>query len=203
MHRIPSALARALLSLTLAVAGGAVLAQTPEQTKKMLDDQEYCYGLAAMAHMTVLQRNDGRTLDEQLERRRKSLGADSTEFKLVEDVARQVYDKDLRNSLIVAADTHGSCLQAKRLTPSFNERAVRSCPAVGLLVAEVSEARRRGASVEQVVTLVGDRYGTLGKRYKGGVEKLAANYTEASPADAGNTDYIMCMVLGMTGVVRP
>lgn len=194
---------RLLLAATLALVIGVAHAQTPEQLNKMRQDQELCYGLAAMANSTVQQRNAGRTLEEQLERRRTSLGADTDEFKLVASVAQQVYDKDLRDPLPVAADTHRACLQAKKLLPSFQDRAVKTCPAVGLMVAEISAARGRGASVEEVTELLGDRYGNLAKSYNGGVAKLAAKYTPESKPDAGNFDYFTCMVMGMTGVMRP
>ena len=72
-------------------------------------------------------------------------------------------------------------------------------PAVGLMVAEVSAARRRGATIEQAVTLVGDRYGTLAKTYDGGTEKIAAKHNEGSQPDNGSFDYLTCMILGMTG----
>lgn len=195
-------LLRALASIALALACSLGIAQTQEQLQQLLKDQEYCYGLSAMARMTVVQRNAGSSLEEQMARRQTSLGADSNEYKLVESVAQQIYDKDLRDPLPVAADAHRACLQGKGLVPSFTERAVRNCPAVGFMVSEVAAARLRGATVEQVKALIGDRYGALAQRYEGGVEKLAAKYNEASKPDAGNTDYTMCMILGMTGVLR-
>ncbi len=67
------------------------------------------------------------------------------------------------------------------------------------MVAEVSAARRRGATIEQAVTLVGDRYGTLAKTYDGGTEKIAAKHNEGSQPDNGSFDYLTCMILGMTG----
>ncbi len=102
--------------LVLALSAGWAAAQTTEQINKIEQDRQYCYGMAAMANMTVLNRNAVRTLEEQLERRQKSLGASSTEYKLVDEVTRQVYDKDLREPLHVA------------VTPSRLPRRQGKCP---------------------------------------------------------------------------
>lgn len=198
-HTTTARTVRATLGLVLALSAGLSAAQTPEQINKMEQDRQYCYGLAGMANMTVQNRNAGHTLDEQLERRQKTLGASSAEYKLVDEVTRQVYDKDLREPLPVAADTHRTCLAAKGSARFYSDRALRSCPAIGLMVAEISAARRRGATIEQTVTLVGDRYGPIAKSYSGGAEKIAAKHSESSAPDNGSFDYLTCMILGMTG----
>jgi hypothetical protein len=189
----------AAVLLGAAVCGGAC-AQTKEQINQMLTDQEVCYGLGALANSTVLQRNAGKTLAEQLERRTVSLGgADTPEYKLAEDITRQVYDKDVKNGVAAAVDTHRACLTAKGHARLFSERAMRTCPVVGVMVAEIAAARSKGMSVEEIQTVLGDRYGNLPKQYDGGVQKLAAKYSEASKPESGYVDYTMCMVVGMQG----
>jgi hypothetical protein len=163
----------------------------------MLGDQEYCYALAAMSNMSVLWKNSGRTLEEQLERRKKSLGVDTPEYLLVQDVTKQIYEKDIKEPRTAIADTHASCLDAKGHTKKFTQKAIQSCPIVGIMVGEIAAARRKGATVEQISSLLGDRYGELPRTYGGGLAKVAAKYSESSKPDAGTFDYLTCMILGM------
>lgn len=172
-------------------------AQMPD-TKKLYEDAQYCYALSSMAHATVLRKNEGLTLDDQLQRRQKQLGVASTEYKLIEDVTRQIYEKDVRDVLPVLADVHRSCLEAKGIARYFVDPAIRLCPAMGTMVTEVSALRRRGASAEQVAGVLGERYGELPKRYSGGLEKLIAKYKEDTPPDNGSFDYTLCIIRGMT-----
>jgi len=190
------------LNLTLFMLGIALTCSAGAQSsdpaiQKMLSDQEYCYALSAMSNMSVIWRNSGRTLEEQLERRKKSLGADTPEYLLVQDVTKQIYEKDIKDPKVAVADTHAACLDAKGHTRKFTQKAIRTCPVVGIMVGEVAMARRKGATVEQVSSLLGDRYGDLPKTYEGGVEKLAAKYSETSKQDTGAFDYLTCMILGM------
>lgn len=186
-------LAFPLLSLPFSAS-----AQSPDAaTKQMLGDQEFCYALSSMSNMSVLWRNSGVSLEEQLERRKKSLGADTPNYLLVQDVTKQLYERDIKDPRIAVADTHASCLDAKGHTKKFSSQAIRSCPVIGVMVGEIAMARRKGASVEQISTLLGDRYGDLPKTYGGGLEKLAAKYTEGGKPDAGTFDYLTCMIRGM------
>ena len=186
-----------LVSVSLASAASAQ-ASDPA-TQRMLGDQEYCYALAAMSNMSVLWRNSGRTMEEQLERRKKSLGSDTPEYLLVQDVTRQIYEKDIKDPKAAIAETHASCLDAKGHTKKFTQKAIRNCPIVGVMVGEVAMARRKGATVEQISVLLADRYGELPKTYEGGLEKLTAKYSENGKPDNGTVDYQLCMALGMTG----
>jgi hypothetical protein len=172
-------------------------AQKPD-SKKLYEDAQYCYALSAMAQVTVLRKHEGLTLDDQLQRRQKQLGAASTEYKLMEDVTRQIYEKDVRDVLPVLADVHRSCLDAKGIAGHFTDTAIRACPAIGAMVNEVSALRRRGASAEQAAGVLGERYGELPKRYDGGLEKLMAKYKENTPPDNGTFDYTLCMIRGVT-----
>lgn len=194
MRKLPQ-LSLLVLGASMALSAGA---QTPDPAiRKMLDDQEYCFAISGMANMSVLWRNSGRTLEEQLERRKKSLGESTPEYALVQDITKQIYEKDIRDTKAAVADTHASCLDAKGHTNKFTQKAIRSCPLVGLMVGEVSALRKRGVSVEQIASVLGDRYGELPKTYEGGLEKLAAKYTEDSKPQNGSFDYLTCMVLGM------
>jgi hypothetical protein len=200
--RLPSSKRKVLLlrfiTLGLLVLPLLASAQAAKpDPKKLYEDGQYCYALSAMAQVTVLRKNEGLTLDEQLQRRQRQLGAASTEYKLMEDVTRQIYEKDVRDVLPVLADVHRSCLQAKDAAAYYSDAAIRTCPAVGAMINEVSALRRRGASAEQVAGVLGDRYGELPRRYEGGLEKLVAKYKENTPPDTGAVDYAMCMIRGM------
>lgn len=173
-------------------------AQTADDGKKVLQAQDYCYAVASMANVTVLNRNAGKTLEEQLERRKVSLGEDSAQYKLAADITGQIYEKDLKEPLPVVTDVLRSCLEARGAGGLHSRKATEVCPAIGLLVAEVSAARARGATIEQVTTLVGERYGKLSRSYGGGIEKLAAKYAEGAKPDNGSLDYTMCMIQGMS-----
>jgi len=184
------------LALSCIALPAIAFAQTSEQGASKMRDQEYCYGLATMANFAVLQRNAGKTLDEQMERRKRTLGADTPEYKLVADIARQVYEKNVTNPLTAAGDAHKSCLNAKGIGAGVTEKAIQLCPTLGMMVADIALARTRGASMEQVTAFLGDRYGTLPKTYQGGVEKIAARYSAGGKPESGFQDYAMCMASG-------
>ncbi|HRE17993.1 MAG TPA: hypothetical protein PLW86_13160, partial [Rhodocyclaceae bacterium] len=78
----------------------------------------------------------------------------------------------------------------------FVDKAFQVCSTLGIMVSEVATARKNGASIEQVKTLLGDRYGNLAKTYHGGTEKLAATYSESSSPENGFLNYVMCMESG-------
>lgn len=174
-------------------------AQTPDPAiQKLTNDQTYCYGLAGMANMSVLWRNSGKTLEEQLDQRKKSLGEETPEYALVRDITKQVYDKDIKDPRVAMADTHASCLDAKGHTNKFLPVAIRNCPVIGTMVGEVAAARKQGATLEQISAQLGDRFGSFPKTYGGGVEKIAAKYSEDSKPETGLFDYQMCMIKGMS-----
>ncbi|MGA0610185.1 hypothetical protein [Caldimonas sp. KR1-144] len=187
------------IACTAAIVSPLATAQSNDEGAKVLQAQEYCYAVAGMANMTVLNRNAGKTLDEQLALRKTSLGEGSAEYKLAADIASQVYEKDLKAPLPVATDVLRGCLEARGAGKLYSRKATEVCPAIGLLVAEVSAARSRGATAEQVAALVGDRYGRLSSTYGGGLEKLSAKYAEGAKPDNGSLDYTMCMIQGMSG----
>lgn len=171
-------------------------ASDPEM-EKMLNDQEFCYTLASLANSTVNNRNSGETQEEQLDRRKSLLGENSPQYLLLQDITKQIYEKDLKNPIDVSAGIHASCLDIKGYTNKFTRKAIRTCPIVGEMVTEVAVARKKGATVEQVALLLGDRYGELPKTYGGGINKLAAKYSEESKPDVGLVDYLTCMIFGM------
>lgn len=184
------------LALCCIALSATAFAQTSGQVPSVMRDQEYCYGLATMANLTVLQRNAGKTREEQMERRKRTLGADTPEYKLVDDIARQVYEKNVTDPLAAAADAHKSCLNARGIGAGVTEKAIQLCPALGMMVADIAVARMRGASIEQVTAFLGDRYGTLPRTYQGGVEKIAARYPAGGKTETGYRDYAMCMASG-------
>jgi hypothetical protein len=190
-------LLKTLFALILALPLAALAQSDTSDAKKLLDDQRYCYGLASLAHVTVLRRNEGLTLEDQLQRRQRQLGEDSTEYKLMEDITRQIYNQDLRDPVPVLVSTHRSCLDGRGIAARFSDDAIRSCPMIGAMVSEVSALRRKGVGTDKIAEVLGERYGTLPKTYGGGLEKLAAKYNESSKPDSGAFDYSLCMVLGM------
>lgn len=187
---------RAVLAVAIALPASSG-AQTSNLGAKLIQEQKYCYGLSALANLSVLQRNAGKSYDDQMGRRQESLGMGSPEYKMVEGITKQIYDKDLRDPIEVIVSTHRSCLQTAGIAKYYAEQAIQACPVVGALVAEVSAARRRGATVEQVVSLVGTRYAGLEKSYEGGIEKLAGKYSESSKPNDGSDDHMLCMLAGM------
>jgi hypothetical protein len=198
IHELDNQMLKTLCLSLLLLLTFSASAQSPDPAaQKMLSDQEYCYSLAAMANLTVLWRNSGRTLDEQLERRKKLLGADTPNYLLLQDIAKQVYENDIKDPKVAIADTHAACLEAKGHTKKFSQQAIRSCPVIGVMVGEVAMARKKGATVEQISALLGDRYGDLPKTYEGGIDNLAAKYSESSKPDAGTFDDLICMIRGM------
>ncbi|HRE17992.1 MAG TPA: hypothetical protein PLW86_13155, partial [Rhodocyclaceae bacterium] len=58
-------------------------ANSTDQAQQLFKDQEYCYALGAMANMTVLNKNGGKSFEEQMASRKKSLGENSPEYRLV------------------------------------------------------------------------------------------------------------------------
>jgi hypothetical protein len=196
-RRIPREVILRFISAVVLFLPLLASAQAPKPDPKKLHDAQYCYALSAMAQVTVQRKNEGLTLDDQLQRRQKQLGAASAEYKLMEDVTRQIYEKDVRDVLPVLADVHHSCLDAKGIAGYYTDTAIRTCPAIGTMINEVSALRRRGASAEQVAGALGERYGELPKRYDGGLEKLIAKYKENTPPDNGTFDYTLCMIRGM------
>jgi hypothetical protein len=166
-------------------------------TQKMLNDEQYCFGLASMANLSVFWRNSGKTLEEQLERRKKSFGSDTPEYLLLQDITKQIYDKDIKDPKVAIGDTHAACLDAKGYTNKFSQKAILLCPIIGVMVGEVAMARNKGATVEQVSSLLGNRYGDLPNTYEGGIEKLAGKYVENGKPDSGVFDNLLCMARGM------
>jgi hypothetical protein len=188
------------ISLALAAAAfitPVVQAQQAPSAQQISQTQDYCYGLSVLAKMTVLERNAGKSLDEQLTRRQRSLGPDSAEYKLMEDIAKQIYSQDRKDALPVIAEVHRSCLSAKGTIQLYSPQAVRECPAVGAMVAEVSALRRRGAGAEQVKTVLGERYGNLPANQPGGFDAFVNGYSETSKPDNGSFEHTLCMIKGI------
>jgi len=189
---------KSLLSLLLLFVTCSSSAQARDPaTLKMVNDQVYCFSLASMANMSVFWRNSGATLEEQLERRKKSFASDTPAYLLLQDITKQIYDKDIKDPHRAIADTHAACLDLMGYTNKFTQKAIRLCPIIGVMVGEVAMARNKGATVEQVTSLLGNRYGDLPSTYEGGIEKLAGKYVENGKPDSGVFDNLLCMVSGM------
>jgi hypothetical protein len=157
----------------------------------------YCYRLGNLAKLTVLNKIDGKTLEEQMAKREVTLGKDSSQYKLIEDVAKQIYEKNLDNPMQALVETNGSCLKAKELFHYFSDQAANSCPKEGSMIAEVSTFKGKGASIDQIKESLGNRYGDMPLTYRGGLDKWLSKPDATNPKDDGSVDYMLCMVGGM------
>ena len=178
------------------LAAGADQTQE-EKAKQLLKDVDFCYGVSALAASTVQLRNQGRTQEEQLERRKASL--DEGQYALIADITAQVYAKDLRDVFVVAGDTNANCLEAKGQGKSFSLAGQKACPKVGLMRAEVDAMRRRGTSAKDTVAALKDRYGNTRTAINESLKDIAREEPKADKPDVGAFDNQMCMILAMTG----
>lgn len=179
-----------------ALAAGADKA-TEEKTMQLLKDVDFCYGVSALAASTVQLRNQGQTQEEQLERRKASLG--EAEYALIADITAQVYAKDLRDVFVVAGDTNASCLDAKDHGRAFRPAGQRQCPKVGLMKAEVDAMRRRGTSADDTIAALKGRYAGVRTALRESLEDIARAEPTGDKAETGAFENQTCLILSMTG----
>lgn len=187
--------------VVLGIGAGPVLAAgadqaTDAQAKQVLADVDFCYGVSALAASTVQLRNQGQTQEEQLARRKASLG--EGEYALIADITAQVYAKDLRDVFVVAGDTNADCLKARNQDGTFTLPGQKACPKVGLMRAEVDAMRRKGTSAKDTVAALKERYAGVRTALQESLEDMAREEPKGDAPDAGAFDNQMCMILAMT-----
>lgn len=180
----------------LALAGAATAADAG-RIDQPLEDIEFCYGVSVLGASTVELRNQGQALDEQLARRKASL--DESQYALIEDLARQVYDNDLGDPLAVAGDANAACLQARGQHRVFAPAGQKYCPRVGLMVSDVDRMRRAGRTVEETIEALEGRYGNVRTAQGESLAEVAARPRTGDTADSGALEHRMCMVLAIVG----
>lgn len=187
-----------LLTLLLAAPLAAQAdAQADAKASRALADIGFCYAVSAVGASTVNRRNDGMTLEEQVASRAEKL--DEAQAALAADLARQVYENDLRDPLAVASDTNRACLKARGNEQGFDPGAVALCPRIGLMRAEVDALRRAGKTAEDVVAMLGERYAGVRQPLGGGLQEMAAEEVSGDQPNTGAFDNQLCMILGVTG----
>ena len=185
-------IAISILASLFTISANAKDKRLESYVDEMTKAQEFCYAVSAMASVSVNLRNEGQSREEQLSR--KKLKLTEGEYRLVEDIINQIYEKSLTDPSSIASDSHQACMEIKGFAKHFYPGALKACPLVGIMVSEVSTLKVSGKTDEETDELLGERYKNIKTTSGKSVLGVARESTSQSN---GLFEYTMCMILGI------